>query len=157
MLFGPASMRFFSSSGEPLGRSYATSSGPKQVAQAKMGPSSKRSPHSRQESAAAGPRSTASAEELVLTATVCVAMMARPFLLIFLATHFATRRNWHLPHLTSRSAGGLPGLQRAVPSVPLDERCGTGSSIQAFIGGGPRHARVIRVVQDCNRSIGRLR
>ena len=29
--------------------------------------------------------------------TVCTAMEARPFLLIFLATHLATRRNWHLP------------------------------------------------------------
>jgi hypothetical protein len=30
-------------------------------------------------------------------ATVCAAMEARPFLLIFLTTHFAVRRIWHLP------------------------------------------------------------
>ena len=47
-----------------------------------------------QESAAAGPRSTA---ESVVLATVCTAMEARPFLLIFLTTHLAVRRIWHLP------------------------------------------------------------
>jgi hypothetical protein len=33
----------------------------------------------------------------VVLATVCAAMEARPFLLIFLTTHFAVRRIWHLP------------------------------------------------------------
>jgi hypothetical protein len=61
-------------------------------------------------------------------------MVGRPFLLIFLAMYVTTSRNWHLPHRTSRSAGGLPGLQRAVPSAPLDERYGTGrGALRAFV------------------------
>ncbi|GAA4686623.1 hypothetical protein GCM10023347_47520 [Streptomyces chumphonensis] len=59
-----------------------------------------RSPHSRQDSATAGPRETPGCVEsdAVVLATVFTAMEARPFLLIFPATAFAAGRNWHLPH-----------------------------------------------------------
>ncbi|GAB2993245.1 hypothetical protein GCM10023080_069310 [Streptomyces pseudoechinosporeus] len=63
-------------------KSYAISSGPKHSSQAKTGPSGTRWPHSRQESAAAGPRSTefvegaesAEVSAFVVLATVCAAM-----------------------------------------------------------------------------------
>ena len=144
MLSGPASIRLRSSSGSPLGRSYATSSGPKHSSQAKIGPSG-----DAVAALAAGQRgggtevdgARGGVVESVVLATVCTAMEARPFLLIFLTTHLATRRNWHLPqpgasradHDATRPAGGLPGLQRAVPSAPLDERYGSGSWIRAFV------------------------
>ena len=60
-------------------------------------------PHSRQDSAAAGPR--VDGGRWLRVATVCTAMEARPFLLIFLATHLATRRNWHLPQPGASRAG----------------------------------------------------
>src|SRR5262245_43055204 len=48
-------------------------------------------------------------------------------------------RNWHrvrpASQVASAVAGGLPGLQRAVPSAPLDERC---SVVPESLGqGGP--------------------
>ncbi|CCB75161.1 protein of unknown function [Streptantibioticus cattleyicolor NRRL 8057 = DSM 46488] len=73
MLCGPASMRARSPSGS-AGNSYATSSGPKQTAQAKTGPSGTRSPHSRQDKATALPKSV----ERVAGATVSTAMWRGP-------------------------------------------------------------------------------
>src|ERR1044072_9516994 len=136
MLSGPASICFRSPSGSPPGSSYATSSGPKHDPHAKIGPRSKSSPHSRQDRATAGPKGAEA--EVVELSTDCTAMEARPSLLIFLGTHFATRRNWHLPELgaslqDARPAGGLPGLQRAVPSAPLDERYGRRAGPGAFV------------------------
>ncbi len=79
-------------------------------------------------------------------AAVCTAMEARPFLLIFLAAHLATRRNWHLPQPGASRARvaswrqdrleGCRGFNGPFPSAPLDERYGAGPWTRAFV---PRH------------------
>src|SRR3989440_11252971 len=129
MLFGPASICLRRPSTSPLGKSYATPSGRKHASHAKTGPSGTRSPHSRQESATAGPKSV----DVVGGASVSTAMWRglSPHL-----PHDAFRRGTELapsPPATasatasrSRPVEGLPGRQRAVPSVPLDELYGPG-------------------------------
>jgi hypothetical protein len=58
-------------------------------------------------------------------------MEARPFLLIFLTTHLAVRRIWHLPKPGASLAidsdrrdrlEGCRGFNGPCPSAPLDER-----------------------------------
>src|SRR5579884_4470852 len=112
MFVGPAAIRARRPSGSPVGSSYATSSGPKHSRQAKLGPSGKRAPHSRQDSATAGPK--ALVVDGVVASTVCTAMCGEASLLIFPAADLAAGRTWHRPRrgLAVRvPAGGLPGLQ----------------------------------------------
>ncbi|GAA4006272.1 hypothetical protein GCM10022384_60670 [Streptomyces marokkonensis] len=66
---------------------------------------------------------------MVVLSAVCTAMEARPFLLIFLTTHLAVRRIWHLPEsgasprLRDRNRlEGCRGFNGPYPSAPLDER-----------------------------------
>jgi len=68
--------------------------------------------------------------EFVVLATVCAAMEGRPFLLIFLTTHLAVRRIWHLPEpgasprqRDKNQLEGCRGFIGPYPSAPLDERC----------------------------------
>src|SRR5664279_982807 len=86
-----------------------------------------RCPHSRQESATAGPRSTASAVESGVCRVGRTAVMARPFL-IFPA---GAGRMWHLLSTASLTAlcrhenwiidSGCRGFVGPYPSAPLDE------------------------------------